>query len=460
VKVTIQNIEPIKNDSIEINDLTVIVGMNNTGKSLFLHAVHALYDETLNFRIMQDFFKHDSKMEDVYREMLINRVHSYEFTKEGLLKVIINLMKYYSTNEVGQLIYNFIFKEDGNEKIIIGRDLLSGEKTNIEFDNLYRQFDYLVEETYSKDIIGLRKKKNSFIFESTVNNDYYNNKYHGLVTLELKQELSDFFARLFSKLSLFSRQTISFPSERSGLMLSRTAKYQYPNAMTEEYVSFLNAEMDTNQLAELKFRKIAEYIENKILFGKIVFDPNGNVQFKDHKTNNKISMNRVSSSVRELSGIILYLKYSVKSGHTILIDEPELSLHPNAIRYLVRAIAMLLKSKLKIVIITHSDYFVKELNNLINLSDINVKKNKVELSKYYDEKYITEISVNKEDVSIYSFTRDNEGQVLIKKDLVCDEYGFYEPLFDKTIVSLNETEDFLYNLKHDVFGGMEDVIEK
>ena len=80
---------------------------------------------------------------------------------------------------------------------------------------------------------------------------------------------------------MFSKKTIAFPSERSGLTLMKDNLNYFPNKMTECYVEFLNQTIDTSKKSEDKYYKVAEYIEENILFGRLNFDPNKNIYFND-----------------------------------------------------------------------------------------------------------------------------------------------------------------------------------
>jgi energy-coupling factor transporter ATP-binding protein EcfA2 len=55
-------------------------------------------------------------------------------------------------------------------------------------------------------------------------------------------------------------------------------------------------------------------------------------------------------------------------GEILIIDEPELNLHPHNQRLVARLLARLARSGLKVLISTHSDYIIRELNNLLMLS--------------------------------------------------------------------------------------------
>ena len=72
-----------------------------------------------------------------------------------------------------------------------------------------------------------------------------------------------------------------------------------------------------------------------------------------------------------------------------MIDEPELNIHPENQREIARLLARLVNAGLNIVISTHSDYIVRELNSLIMLSG---DKNQKLRTKYgYDKNEVLSI---------------------------------------------------------------------
>lgn len=64
-----------------------------------------------------------------------------------------------------------------------------------------------------------------------------------------------------------------------------------------------------------------------------------------------------------------------------MIDEPELNLHPSNQRVIARFLAKLVNSGIRVIVSTHSDYFVKEINSLIMLHG--VSENMIEKTKRY-----------------------------------------------------------------------------
>ena len=72
--------------------------------------------------------------------------------------------------------------------------------------------------------------------------------------------------------------------------------------------------------------------------------------------------------MRALLDIGFYLRCRAKAGDLLMIDEPELNLHPVNQRAFARLIAYLVNCGIRVFMTTHSDYIIKELNTLIMLN--------------------------------------------------------------------------------------------
>ena len=71
--------------------------------------------------------------------------------------------------------------------------------------------------------------------------------------------------------------------------------------------------------------------------------------------------------VSELAPLILFLKYLVRPGDLLILEEPESHLHPAAQRQLARGIVRLVNAGVKVLITTHSDIIISQVNNLLAL---------------------------------------------------------------------------------------------
>jgi len=118
-----------------------------------------------------------------------------------------------------------------------------------------------------------------------------------------------------------------------------------------------------------KYIDLARILEQKILAGGISLstpepDPQRDILFHPLK-NVKLEIPIASSMVKELSLLVLYLHYLARPDELLIIDEPEMNLHPEAQVKMIEFLAMLVNAGLKVLITTHSPYLLDHLSNLI-----------------------------------------------------------------------------------------------
>lgn len=99
----------------------------------------------------------------------------------------------------------------------------------------------------------------------------------------------------------------------------------------------------------------------------------------------RFTMNEASSCIRALLDVGFYLRCKARPGDLFIIDEPELNLHPKNQRALARLVARMVNAGIKIFITTHSDYLVKELNTLIMLNQRTEHTCRVQTQHRYDD---------------------------------------------------------------------------
>ena len=118
-----------------------------------------------------------------------------------------------------------------------------------------------------------------------------------------------------------------------------------------------------------------DFLQGKILKGTVDLDPRGEYPeiFYEHDAG-RFKLHQVSSMVSEIAPIVLYLKYLVEPGHLFVIEEPESHIDSHNQRNLAIAIAMLVNAGVKVLVTTHSEYFISQLSNLIMASQLSIKK--------------------------------------------------------------------------------------
>ena len=104
-----------------------------------------------------------------------------------------------------------------------------------------------------------------------------------------------------------------------------------------------------------------------IVGGEYIAGSHDTIYFKPMRKQLKLTMDESSSAVRSLLDIGFYLRHVAKPGDLLMVDEPELNLHPENQRRMARLFARLVNLGIRVFVTTHSDYIVKELNTLIML---------------------------------------------------------------------------------------------
>ena len=119
------------------------------------------------------------------------------------------------------------------------------------------------------------------------------------------------------------------------------------------------------------------FIEDSVLHGKIDLDqsaapPVSEIVYLPNETQSEsgeFTLDETSSMVSELAPLILFLKYLVRQGDLLILEEPESHLHPAAQRMMARGLVRLVNSGVRVIITTHSDMFVGQINNSLALSN-------------------------------------------------------------------------------------------
>lgn len=107
----------------------------------------------------------------------------------------------------------------------------------------------------------------------------------------------------------------------------------------------------------------------KIIGGTYVSNKDGATLFNPRGTKLRLGIGETSSAVRSLLIPWYWLRYESELGGLLMIDEPELNLHPNNQRWFARFIVDLVNAGIRVFLTTHSDTIVREFNTLIMLNN-------------------------------------------------------------------------------------------
>lgn len=81
-----------------------------------------------------------------------------------------------------------------------------------------------------------------------------------------------------------------------------------------------------------------------------------------------LSLMNASSMVSELAPVVLYLRHRIRPGNVLIIEEPESHLHPAMQVRFIRELAAIVRSGIRIIVTTHSEWVLEALANTVRRS--------------------------------------------------------------------------------------------
>ena len=448
MKFGIKNLGPIKAASIELGDLTIICGKNNTGKTYLTYALSNFLDTvSRNLSIpLEDKFINELMQKGFIQVDLRSFVGSYlqslqnllpEFTKSLPRFLAMHPDRFKNTETQLQLTEDEIVQklsQDHNVNIELNVELTSDCKLKIS-----RSSGSFVAN------LSLLNQGNQFPAREVVE--------HGV---------KYFLAKLFSA-SPFNPvlpESFIITCERTGAALFRTELiisrelsssndsnienrkninkqyefrgYQRSVSKDLEFVTGLKKAIVEKSFIPQNYDKIIELF-SEIVGGRYILNEDTNqVKFQPAGTKEALALAESSSTVRSLMEFNYYLKHKAKPSQIFVFDEPELNLHPENQRKLARLLAMLVNAGIKVFITTHSDYIIREFNTLIMLHNSNSPRMKSIAEELgYDDKH-TNCLLDPEKVRCYVA---KEGTVAPMD--ISDKYGIEVTSFDYSIREVN-----------------------
>ena len=180
--------------------------------------------------------------------------------------------------------------------------------------------------------------------------------------------------------------------------------------------------------------------------GTFGVDRNDLLYFSPTKTRKRLSMRESSSGARALVNIAFHLNHILQQSDILLIDEPELGLHPKNQRLMARLIASLINSGVKVFITTHSDYFIREINTLILLHGTETTNSDNPLLRSYredqklDPKKVRVYTAKNSRIKHSNNKTAQPAPTLIPVP-ISENFGLSLDTFDKQIDELNSIQD-------------------
>jgi AAA domain, putative AbiEii toxin, Type IV TA system/AAA ATPase domain len=374
MKLTFTNFGPIEQAEITLAPLTLFCGANNTGKTYAMYAFYGLLSGRLG--PIQEPDEVDAWLDRIAAEgvVTLDLVDWFTEHSEALLRRIDRRL------EAGlPALFSAEPQLFQQSKLSVLLDLAARDSALLALEIGQR-----LEGRDGETELGFTKDSGSRQITIT--------RAKVLPVSIAREELE----RLLIKLALVpwrgDHTTLLLPAERSGLNLfypelnrSRTALFhhaskprlnaaelirdivlaRYPQPIAD-YIDFLN-DMRTLRKRQSEFHDEALSLQKTVLRGKFAVDRDANVTFTPKGGDHPLSLHLSSSTTKTYFGLWFYLEHVARKGDVLMFDEPELNLHPDNQRKLARLLVRLVNLGQRVIVSTHSDYLVREINNLILL---------------------------------------------------------------------------------------------
>lgn len=467
-KFKFRNLGPVNDASLELRDLTIITGRNNTGKTYMVYTLFGFLRDfyEIAVEIMEDWSNNNIFSNAISQSSEGMAIH---LLKNGTLEL--HVPKKNLDNDRIQLIRQMAYRYSHNRLDGVFNaepGTFSSASFDLEVNESPGEYKSLRSEIWSDSELSILHREDRLFF--LLNNNKKQDTDSEADSLIQRYLLEHHLRRIYAHF----------------LLQDRIFRAVTPHCITSVRlaISLFHAELESNRRQAIRrlqqeeqvvreddgaflihadlLREMSRYplpINDEIDFVKNVPDiplslkkPHETSPSKDivemmeghyAKENNKtyfissqghsppLPLHLASSSATEMSNLFFFFVTEDSRRRLLIIDEPESHLDPvNQIKF-ARALVRWVNSGTKILISTHSDYIIKEINNLIMLnSDFEDKSKVIERLEYKD-------SIEPGIVKAYVA----KNGTLIECDI--DKYGIDMPHFDNTIDNINAVSNEL-----------------
>ena len=183
--------------------------------------------------------------------------------------------------------------------------------------------------------------------------------------------------------------------------------------------------------AKRRLRKIVDFLESEVTEGTVGIE--SQLEYPDIYYENELGrfeLHTVSSMISEIAPLILFLKFLIQENQLLIFEEPESHLDPSNQRKVARAIAMTVNAGVNVIVTTHSDIFLNQINNLTQLRTVNPNRRRRMGYK------ATEV-LRGDDIGVYLFKTTAEGTRVDSAEVDSD-YGISTEFSDQIHRTLYE----------------------
>lgn len=442
MKFMVENLGLLNQAEIEIGDLTILCGENNSGKTYAVYAFYGFwkfFSKNLGEFVSQhknDFIQEDktisiekSKFIDICKHLVSDINKHY---KDDLAKVL------------GGSADNYADAKFKSEFQILDPETIYNQE-NISL-NIYEKDEKIIFDYFNEENTIMTQNKYLLLIYQTISRLICKPKNIEIISVErtgidmFYNELNLNKNSLLAGLAQADEKTLI--RDINNYMKTTMSRYPLPIIDNIETINDrTNITKEKSFIAQSKNSEI-EGLLWQIVGGKYIINESG-IQFaKGAKVKitsgcKSVDIQQTSSSVKSLFLLDLYIKYKAQKGDILIIDEPELNLHPKNQILLARLLVMLVNIGIKVFISTHSDYILREFSSCIclkNVSDENLKNLK---------EYNKQMQLDANKVRAYQTIKIKD-EITTESVKITQEDGIFMDTFNDIINEQNRTQDKIY----------------
>lgn len=420
----VENFAKIEGAKVNIDDYTLLVGQNNSGKTFLMQLIQGINEKIVDLvdeSLMVGLDRHKDRS-----------YTSYTISSKNIGQLVKNINEKLDQDK-GHIIKDIFGKNIPIEKLYI--DLSVGE------DEIYEIVGFINSEEAKKQVekdfgislgsidlsLGAVKKCTILLIGDIEKKEIFS------VSLFASENEIDIFKNALKH--IFEERSLFLPASRTGLMLlyrdffANKADQIFSYKLREDlftldeipygdltypmygFLRFLQTYRES-YARKKAYRDELTFFEENLIEGNINIDKQGSFSYSPKNDDRDIQMYLVSSMINEIVPIALAVT-SQRGYDRLIIDEIEASLHPEKQLELVRFLNRIRNKGMKLILSTHSDTFVSKLNNLYLLSEYIENTNDLNVVKQF--------GLEKEDLLvpgrlyIYEFVNQSNGKSIVRE---------------------------------------------
>ena len=375
MKLSIKNVGKLKEADVEINGITVITGENDTGKSTVGKVLWSVFN---------GFYEIDEK---VYNEKVseLEKIID-EIIKENVYK---NLSTDYNSffeifNSTGKKIAIEFLKENKDYSEDEIKIIINNYKKDLKIENISN----FVQEI--NDTLKISDEEIIKVIVSRVMNKEFHNQINAIFSKE-KMNIGEINLKIKEKEIELKIENNEISDVKNYFLINKETMYIDNPFILDSYdfddenhqthlATNVFSENESSVISEIKIKKKLNNIYqklNSVLSGEIL--ENKNSKFVYRKNGEDIDLKNLSTGLKTFAIIKMLLQNgTLEENGTIILDEPEIHLHPEWQLKFAELIVLLQKEfGIHILLTTHSPYFVSAIEVFSEKYKINDK------CKYY-----------------------------------------------------------------------------